>query len=441
MAKAKQTFTFLDDLMNSLSEAILKHSERTKELSKLVIKHVECEEWFLKEIEYPDSLADAIYYHDIGKSKLKKEYLYRDLCLNPNDLHRYYEHTNLGLEIVESDNAKNIEDDYMKYISAVVRYHHLKEKKPVAAVVAFIADFFDNKCYPLKISNKGELTNIKFEFFYNEMLSELDKASVSKKIIKFLKNQEFIDKFYKFVDMYYNENDDGNHYGINLKGINIYDIFQSNTVVTENAQIPFEEHLVFGTKLTYALMNRYYGEVRHKDFVYFAMKHKFALKLDNFFLDNLKEFFDKYSLDKTKYLFIDMSITSLNKNVIKKVNKILMNAEFPVDKVVFSFDLFASELDPLYVENLEIVKSFGYKIAINNIRTNVIDILKQQKFEFAFYDNVEANSVDSMFAELVQSLGTTMILTRVSAGQYRYICGEEKRISDLVTEKVGDLDG
>ena len=79
-------------------------------ISKFLIKRFEIEDFYLDLHLTESSFLDACLFHDIGKSEVEKEYLFRDLCQSPYDVHKYLEHIQFGLQHI-------IDPDIDKYIA------------------------------------------------------------------------------------------------------------------------------------------------------------------------------------------------------------------------------------------------------------------------------------------------------------------------------------
>ena len=69
-------------------------------------------EWFAKLEIDPQNIVDAVYYHDIGKTRIERDYHHSFYCTAPHRRKKYESHVNEGIEAVKEEPvAKPANDD------------------------------------------------------------------------------------------------------------------------------------------------------------------------------------------------------------------------------------------------------------------------------------------------------------------------------------------
>ncbi len=93
----------LNMLIMKLPSPVREHSERSALLASFIVERIKDKEWFKKlEIE-PQNIIDAVYYHDIGKTRIERDYHYSFYCTVPHRRKIYESHAELGIEAVNEE--------------------------------------------------------------------------------------------------------------------------------------------------------------------------------------------------------------------------------------------------------------------------------------------------------------------------------------------------
>ena len=114
--------------MDRLPSPIREHSRRTRKLAAFILERIAAEEWFIETGYNPQSLAAAVFYHDIRKLELSMDDLYLTGRTNAEKRARYYSHAEKGIEIVESEIGASLsaysEKSFGGILARVIREHH-----------------------------------------------------------------------------------------------------------------------------------------------------------------------------------------------------------------------------------------------------------------------------------------------------------------------------
>ena len=92
MAKKKEISRVkLNNLHKSLPAPVKEHLRRCKKFADYYVQRVKTEDWF-KEAKYKvDNLVASIFYHDVGKYSIQKDYLHLEGCTKKSDQAKYYQ--------------------------------------------------------------------------------------------------------------------------------------------------------------------------------------------------------------------------------------------------------------------------------------------------------------------------------------------------------------
>ena len=120
-----------------------------------------------------------------------------------------------------------------------------------------------------------------------------------------------------------------------------------------------------------------------------------------------------------------MSIDSINKLTNRRIVKIARELGIENTQLGVLIDLYYDDLTPIQKAALIELHELGFKLAINNARAEYVNILSEVNFDYAFYNNGALSQVDEIFVELVQSLGTIVILNEKGDYKYRYVASSE----------------
>ena len=99
----KLTQKELNMLMMKLPSPIREHSERSAMLASFLVKRLKNREWFVKLGIEPQNIVDAVYYHDIGKIRIERDYHHSFYCTAPHRRTRYESHVSEGIEAVKEE--------------------------------------------------------------------------------------------------------------------------------------------------------------------------------------------------------------------------------------------------------------------------------------------------------------------------------------------------
>ena len=93
----------LNMLIMKLPSPIRDHSERSALLAAFLVERLKNKKWFLNLGIEPQDIVDAVYYHDIGKLRIERDYHHSFYCTAPHRRQRYEEHVSEGIEVVKDE--------------------------------------------------------------------------------------------------------------------------------------------------------------------------------------------------------------------------------------------------------------------------------------------------------------------------------------------------
>ena len=93
----------LNMLIMKLPSPIRDHSERSALLASCLVERLKNRKWFLNLGIDPQDIVDAVYYHDIGKLSIERDYHHSFYCTAPHRRQRYEEHVSAGIELIKEE--------------------------------------------------------------------------------------------------------------------------------------------------------------------------------------------------------------------------------------------------------------------------------------------------------------------------------------------------
>ena len=93
----------LNMLIMKLPSPIRDHSERTSLHAAFLVEKLKDKAWFINLGINPQYIVDAVYYHDIGKVRIERDYHHAFYCTAPHRRARYESHVSEGIEVVREE--------------------------------------------------------------------------------------------------------------------------------------------------------------------------------------------------------------------------------------------------------------------------------------------------------------------------------------------------
>ena len=109
----KLTKKELNMLIMKLPSPIREHSERCSLLASFLVERLKDKDWFVKLGIEPQNIVDAVYYHDIGKTRIERDYHHSFYCTAPHRRAKYEKHASEGIEAVK--------EEFLHYLPAYER--------------------------------------------------------------------------------------------------------------------------------------------------------------------------------------------------------------------------------------------------------------------------------------------------------------------------------
>ena len=93
----------LNMLIMKLPSPIRDHSERSALIASFLVERLKDKDWFVKLGIEPQNIVDAVYYHDIGKISIERDYHHSVYCTAPHRREKYESHVSEGIEAVKEE--------------------------------------------------------------------------------------------------------------------------------------------------------------------------------------------------------------------------------------------------------------------------------------------------------------------------------------------------
>ena len=150
----------LNMLIMKLPSPIRDHSERSALIASFLVERLKDKDWFVKLGIEPQNIVDAVYYHDIGKIRIERDYHHSFYCTAPHRRKRYESHANEGIEAIREELLYYLpaydRPSFEWCLCKAITEHHeeltgrgfpeAKDARGISMVgrIAAIADRFDN---------------------------------------------------------------------------------------------------------------------------------------------------------------------------------------------------------------------------------------------------------------------------------------------------------
>ena len=153
----------LNMLIMKLPSPIREHSERSALLASFLLERLKDKDWFVKLGIEPQNIVDAVYYHDIGKTRIERDYHHSFYCTAPHRRKKYESHTTEGIEAVKEELLYYLpayeRPSFEWCLTRAITEHHeeltgrgfpeAKDSRSISIVgrIAAIVDRFDNMLF------------------------------------------------------------------------------------------------------------------------------------------------------------------------------------------------------------------------------------------------------------------------------------------------------
>ena len=159
----KLTKKELNMLIMKLPSPIREHSERSALLASFLVERLKDKDWFVKLGIEPQNIVDAVYYHDIGKTRVERDYHHSFYCTAPHRRKKYESHASEGIEAVKEELLYYLpaydRPSFEWCLAKAITEHHeeltgrgfpdAKDARSISIVgrIAAIVDRFDNMLF------------------------------------------------------------------------------------------------------------------------------------------------------------------------------------------------------------------------------------------------------------------------------------------------------
>ncbi len=210
MAKARISKKQLNEVVRKLPTPLREHSRRTKLLANFLLERLQLDDRFLDGGYDAKKIADAVYFHDIGKSVIPRDNYYIKYCKTVAKRESYYSHVEEGLKIAQKDVEEFLvafkAHDFETYLLQAIGEHHErldgsgfpfgKKGKDISLTgrIAAIADAFDNAMFV------GNSHRVSFDDAVEEFKSQVEGKLDGELAALLLSDLEALRGFVDFID-------------------------------------------------------------------------------------------------------------------------------------------------------------------------------------------------------------------------------------------------
>lgn len=153
----------LNTLIMKLPSPIRDHSERSSLIAAFLVERLKDKKWFLNLGIEPQDIVDAVYYHDIGKLRIERDYHHAFYCTAPHRRERYETHVEEGIDVVKEELLLYLpayeRPSFEWCVSKAISEHHeeltgtgfpcAKDARGISIIgrITAVADRFDNMLF------------------------------------------------------------------------------------------------------------------------------------------------------------------------------------------------------------------------------------------------------------------------------------------------------
>ena len=179
-------------LIMKLPSPIRDHSERSALLASFLVERLKDKTWFVNLGIDPQNIVDAVYYHDVGKTRIERDYHHSFYCTAPHRRQRYESHVSEGIEAIKEELLYYLpayeRPSFEWCVSKAITEHHeelngrgfpeAKDARSISIVgrITAVVDRFDNILFV------GSMGTFDFDSAVEElrgMVGALDKRIVN----------------------------------------------------------------------------------------------------------------------------------------------------------------------------------------------------------------------------------------------------------------------
>lgn len=414
----------LNQAMYRLPVPVREHSKRVKLFAAFLVERLRSEDDFIEGNLNGTRIAEAAYYHDIGKLAVPKDTIYLRHCKTVAKRSSYESHVEQGIELAQTESgvffAECTARSFASYVYSAIAEHHERmdgggfpygkkgEEISLVGRITAIADAFDNLLF---VGSSGK---IDFAAAVNELRSLSGDVLDARLVSLFLSDEEALRGFIDFIDEKLTSRRKRDKYGILVWYEPVMDI-------RENKLSAFLTQLYIN--------DPYYGIVKQDVFMPAAVRTNRVVTLEKIGLRKICAMVKKLNRRKIEVpkIFYSFSMKQFErKTFIKELSKTLSSFGVPASQFCFGVregEAAFSETD--VAEALSSLRSLGAAAVVFDFGENstllpTLDTLGVNKVVFTsgygekIVSNPNAYSVVSGIVQIAQNLHIDVVFTGIS---------------------------
>ncbi len=416
--------TKLNTVMKSLPAPVQEHCKRCKLLAAFLVERLKTVDWFLDARLNPATIIDAVFYHDIGKTRVGKDYLYAVHCTAKQKRRRYQAHALEGVDAVQEAAIALLSEygprSFERYLEYAITQHHERmdgtgfprglaahEIAPVARITA-VVDAFDNLLF---VGN----TEYSFDAACVGLEAMAGKALDGELVIRFLEDREVLRDYVNAIIEKEQNKRRTDAYGMRLLYYPIVNVRENETV---------------GYRAEVWINDPFYGLVDPHVFLPVAQSSGQITKFERIAFEKLCYEMDQLLLAQKEIPVITYGFSGKHfamKNFYRNVMEILQRYEIPAKQFCIAIqDAEMSDQDTDWLGVLDQFHDEGFDFCIEEFgdssfvlslldRLPVDRVCMKREFSRRILENPKTYSVVSGLSKMLFNLHIDVMVAGVSS--------------------------
>ena len=413
----------LNIALKKLPVPVQEHCKRCKTIAEYIVDKIRCTDWFIDSGLNATHIVAAVYYHDLGKTRLDRENLFAEYNETATKKKLYRSHIELGIEVLEQEGGAVLAEcsprSFEQYLCSAITEHHEQadgcgfpkglsaEQTSLTGKIAAIADTMDN----LLFMGRAESAPIEQTI---TTLREMAGRELDAQLIDcLLADTPQLVKFLTYMDANNQGRRKQDAYGLQMFFTGIYNVREMRRV---------------DTMVEYVINDPYFGILRPEIFWTAAERTAQLLRLTKLAVeracitaDEINERYDEHPL-----LSIPLcSACFENKTLVPDLIKLLQKYELPSGCICLVLDGITEENDTeLYIDSVMRLREAGYRVAVYGMKegSTLLSVLDRLHLDAIYVDaqytsrimtNTSAFGVASGMLDLAHNLHTRIVFLGV----------------------------
>lgn len=423
MAANKVSKQQLNNALKQLPVPVQDHCKRCKTIAGYIVDKIRTQDWFLDTGQNPSHIISAVFYHDLGKTRLSRDNLYAQHNETTAKKKLYRSHIELGVEVLEQEGEINLAErtarSFEQYLYQAITEHHEQAdgcgypkgldaaSTSLTGKITAIADTLDN----LLFVGRTDAAPVE------EVLTKLDEMAgreLDAELVRaMLADRGMLLKFLLYMDANNRGKRQQDAYGLQMHVNGIYNIRENRRV----------DNLI-----AYVINDPYYGIVRPEVFWPVAEHTAQILRLTKLAVERACITADEIHERHEEFPLLSVPVASTcleNKTFVPDLCKLLTKYELRPGTICLVLDGFTDENDTeIYLDGVMRLREAGYRVAAHgmNAGSTLLSVLDRMHLDAIYVDaqytarimtNANAYGVASGLLDLAHNLHTRLVFLGV----------------------------